>query len=225
MDAIEPPKDGTEESFVDAGAVVSFTERLTKQQREDVLDGTLLAQLVANAFTDRTEIKAWYNKYVEVLSNIGWVIQSFDFQQYMMQGQSFAINKALLDIVKHLLTAKGYDLIERTIDSLKGDDNQRWWEVFSKESSGPSENGNFQVCPCHQDESGQVIMVLGAFYFQASSTNEMWFWFRYSTSNMRFFRGTQTCTLNEDVYGQVRQEIKDLLRAQARRKIKKLWNL
>ena len=199
--ATEPPTDKKEQSFVDAGALVSFTSKLSAQNKEDVLNGTLLAQLAADAVAERTkQTEAWYDKYVEVLSHIGWVVQSFSFQRYTMAGQSFAIHKALLNIVKDLLAADEYDLIERTIDSLNSEDNQPWWHVFSKESSGPSENGNFQVSPCQQDSSGQVIMALGSFYFQASETNERWFWFSYNASKMHFFLGTQTCTLNEGVY-------------------------
>ena len=75
--------------------------RLIGQNREDVLSGTLLAQLAADAVADRTtNTEAWYNKYIEVLLHIGWVIQRFDFQRYQMQGETFAISKALLDIVK-----------------------------------------------------------------------------------------------------------------------------
>ena len=143
--ATELPTDGTKQSFVDAGALMSFTERLTRQHREDVLNGTLLAQRAADAVADRTkQEEAWYGKYVEVLSHIGWVIQSFNFQRYTRQGKSFFINKALLDIVKDLLSKDELGHIEHTIESLGNDDNQPWWHVFSKESSGPSENGNFR---------------------------------------------------------------------------------
>ena len=206
-----------EQSYVNAGALVSFTDRLSAQDKEDVLNGTLFAQFAADAVADRMkQEEAWYHRYVEVLSHIGWVIQSCNFEEYTMEGESFAIDKAFLKIVKDLVTAEEYDLIKRTIDSLQDEGNQHWWHAFSKNSSGPSENGNFQVCPCQQDSSGQVIMALGSFYFQASETNERWFWFNYNASKMHFFRGTQTCTLDGDVYGQVRQTIKDMLGDQAR---------
>ena len=206
-----------EQSYVNAGALVSFTNRLSAQDKEDVLNGTLFAQFAADAVADRMkQEEAWYHKYVEVLSHIGWVIQSCNFEEYTMKGESFAIDKAFLKIVKDLLTAEEYDLIERTIESLQDEGNQPWWHAFSKNSSGPSENGNFQVCPCQQDSSGQVIMTLGSFYFQASETNEKWFWFSHNTSNMHFFYSTQTCTLDGDVYGQVRQIIKEKLGEQAK---------
>ena len=214
--ATEPPTDGKEQSFVDSGSLVSFTNKLSGQNKEDVLNGTLLAQLAADGVADRTkDTDTWYAQYVDVLSHIGWVLQSYRFQRYTMEGQTFTISKALLDIVKDELPPAEYDLVERTIDSLGAANNQPWWNVFSTQSSGPSENGNFQVCPCQQDSSGQVIMVLGAFHFKASETNERWFWFEYNSAEMYFFRGSQTSTLNEDVYAQVRQQIIEVLGDQA----------
>ena len=213
----EPPMNGKEQSYVDAGALVSFTNRLSAQNKEDVLNGTLLAQLTADAYVDRTKnMEKWFKEYEEVLSLIGWGTQSFCFEYHKMQGESFTISKAVLEIEKALLSPDEFDLVERTIDSLQSESNQPWWHVFSKESSGPSENGNFQVCPCQLDESGQVNMVLGSFYFQASETDERWFWSRYNASKMHFFHGTQACTLNEDVYGEVRQAVKVLLGDQAK---------
>ena len=188
----------------------SFVIRKSWNATKDTLSGTGYNVYSFLCCSDRMkQEEAWYRKYVEVLSHIGWVIQSFNFQRYTMQGKSFFIDKALLDIVKDLLSKDELGHIEHTIESLGNDDNQPWWHVFSKESSGPSENGNFQVCPCHQDESGQVIMVLGAFYFQGSETNHRWLWFHHNSSKMHFFSSTQICTL--DVYAQVRHKIKEVL--------------
>ena len=216
----EPHKDRQEQSYVDAGALVSFTNRLSAQNKEDVLYGTLLAQLAANKVADRTkQTKAWYEKYVDVLSNIGWVIQSCEFIKFEMEGESFAINKALLFIMKDLVSEDERDLIERTIDSLKSGDNQPRWDVFSKESSGSFGIGNFQVCPCQQDMSGQVVMALGSFHFQTSETDDSWLRFNYNALKMAFFYSIQTCTLDEDVYGQVRHKVKDMLKDHARKYI------
>ena len=85
VSAAEQPKDGKEQSFVDVVALVSFTERLTKQPKEDFLNEALLAQRTADTVADRTK----QEKCVKVLSHIGWVIQSFSFQRHTMQEKSF----------------------------------------------------------------------------------------------------------------------------------------
>ena len=77
--------------------------------------------------------------------------------------------------MKTLLVGKELNLTACTVDSLNSGDSQPRWHVFSKENSGLSENGNFQVYSCNEDSSGQVIIALDSFHFQTSKTSECWF--------------------------------------------------
>ena len=211
----EPVTDGKDEAYVDDGALVSFMSKVSGQQKQDVLNVTLLAQLAANADADRfKDTEAWYRKYIEVLENTGWVIQNFDFQRYQTHQDSFTVDNSLLDILKSLLSRNQYIIIERTLESLKGPENAPWWEVFNS-SSTSGDNGNFQISPCEVDESGQVVMTLGAFHFKASQSSDRWFWFVYKSSSMKFFRSCQVCTLNEAIYAEVRDLVKDMLGSHA----------
>lgn len=71
-------------SVIDSAACInnrmlqSFAADLTEQQKSDVLNSTLLAQLAADkAYTKdaagRYDVKGWYSKFSEVLLNLGWV--------------------------------------------------------------------------------------------------------------------------------------------------------
>jgi len=66
----------TREGFVDTGSVVCFNSNVQLQQRDDVLESTLLAQLAANKkydrFTDSTE---WY-KFHDKGDGRHWVARS-----------------------------------------------------------------------------------------------------------------------------------------------------
>ena len=202
----------TAQGLVDGGALVSFTNKLTEMHKSDVLNSTLLAQLAADNAHDRyKETDEWYKFYVTVLGKVGWVLQEVKFEQYTSSGETLKASTAILDIIKGLVSGEELSLVEKVLDSLQSSDNEPWWVVFDRKSSGPSQNGNFQVAPCNEDSSGQVLMSLGSFYFQASATHERWLWFDYSSSNIKFFKGTQVSTLNEDVYSQVRQQVIDKL--------------
>lgn len=197
-----------DQGFVDAGSLVSFVNKIGKQQRFDVLNSTLLAQLAADFKYDRKkQTEQWFNFYVDVLSHVGWDLQNFQFQKYKTSGQTLQISTAIIDIIKGILSKDELDAVKRIFDSLKDSDNEPWWKVFSKESSGPSLAGNFQVLPCKVDSSGQVVMAMGSFYFTATSTEERWFWFQYSTTSISMFKGIQVSTLDMNVYDQVREEI------------------
>jgi len=61
---------------VDAASVVTFVDGLSGQQKEDVLNSTLLAQLAANRKHDRERDTAgWYEVYRTVLEKVGWASQ------------------------------------------------------------------------------------------------------------------------------------------------------
>ena len=60
-------------SFVVAASVVSFADGVTGQQKEDLLNSTLLAQLAANRRHDRErDTLNWYDAYRRVLRGVGW---------------------------------------------------------------------------------------------------------------------------------------------------------
>ena len=207
-----------DQGFVDAGSLVSFVDKIGKQDRYDVLNSTLLAQLAADYQFDRKkQTKEWFNYYVEVLSNVGWVLQNFQFEEYKTSGQTMQISSAIIEIIKGIVSGDELDAVMRTFDSLKDSANEPWWVVFSHESSGPSSTGNFQVLPCKVDSSGQVVMGMGCFYFTATATEERWLWFKYSTTSISMFRGTQVSTLNKNVYDQVRQEVIEKLGSNAKK--------
>lgn len=59
--------------YVVAGSIVSFSDRVAGQQKADLLNSTLLAQLAANRRCDRErETLNWYDVYRRVLWGVGW---------------------------------------------------------------------------------------------------------------------------------------------------------
>lgn len=87
IDALELPDIHTRRSsdtqeLADSAACInnrmlqSFAADLTEQQRSDVLNSTLLAQLAADKAypkdaAGRYDVKGWYSKFSEVLLNLG----------------------------------------------------------------------------------------------------------------------------------------------------------
>ena len=96
-----------EQGFVDAGALVSFVDKISKQARNDVLNSKLFAQLAADYLYNRkTQSQEWYNKYVEILSQIGWDLQDFQFEQYRTSGATLQISEVAIDIVTAIVSGK-----------------------------------------------------------------------------------------------------------------------
>src|ERR1700741_1147583 len=73
----------TEQSFLNAKSLVSFASAVEGQQRKDVLNSVLLAQLAANKhFPDEEQSKDWYEHFVSVLNRLGWTIEGKDFTTF-----------------------------------------------------------------------------------------------------------------------------------------------
>jgi hypothetical protein len=87
--------------FVLSDGMVCFVSNLPVQMKEDVLNSTLLAQLAATAtypdFENNTIL--WFNRYNEVLSNIGWVMPGFDFERHTSHGANFTMEAAVIEFM------------------------------------------------------------------------------------------------------------------------------
>ena len=96
---------GTSGGAVDGGSLVSFTSEIDEQNRSDVENSVLLAQLAADSQYQRNENSdLWYKVFVNVLSKVGWIIQEFEFEKYEAHGQSVVVTAVVLDIVKGILS-------------------------------------------------------------------------------------------------------------------------
>jgi hypothetical protein len=68
------------QAAVNAGSLLSFVAGVSAEEKDDVLFSIQLAQRGASETFDRfTQTQAWYQKYVEVLENIGWAAEQLAF--------------------------------------------------------------------------------------------------------------------------------------------------
>jgi hypothetical protein len=190
--------------YVDAGSLVFFTGNISDQHRSDILDSTLLAQLAADKKYDRfRDAGNWYQFFVTVLMNVGWVVEGFEFHKYSSPGQHVNISNVVVDTLKPSLSSSDLKVAQETIRALESSEN--WWKVFDSKSYS-SEHGNFQMALGTED-SGDVVMYIACFWFTAEPKEDHWFWYQFSTSKVSMMIGTQKSVLIESVYGPLRQTV------------------
>lgn len=203
--------DQKSEAEVDAGSLTSFTSELQGQQKEDVLNSTLLAQLAANKRYNRfDDTENWYKFYTDVMGQIGWVMQSLAFNQYKSSQASFKISDVVLQLLSALIGDEPELLavVKETLDSLAS--SADGLTLFSS-CSCSAKQGNFQILPCTVDKSNQVSVGFIGFYFTASQVAKNYFFFSYANQDISLFKSAQVFTLNESIYSQVREEVKKKL--------------
>lgn len=72
-----------DQGYVTGGSLVSFDDDLLAEEKSDILDSLLFAELSASNVYDKTEsFSKWYHLYISVLQEIGWNIKSLGFQRY-----------------------------------------------------------------------------------------------------------------------------------------------
>lgn len=92
--------DDTEQGYVNLGSLQSFTMALTAQEKEDVINSILLAQLTATRMYSReTEYSEWYRIYVQALTKLGWMVDSYRFMEYTPTGSTINLAEATLKLL------------------------------------------------------------------------------------------------------------------------------
>ncbi|MFG1478829.1 hypothetical protein V5F53_09180 [Xanthobacter sp. V4C-4] len=204
--------DSEQSAQVNAGSLTSFTEKLSGQNKADVQNSTLFAQLAANKAFDRTlQAMDWYKKYTEVLGIIGWNQPAFAFDTYKSGGTTVRLDEAVLGILAAIATANEVAMVKATMVGLEGlkDDSKQMLIWDSNANSGS--NGNFQIFPVDALPNGDVVMVLDGMQFTASSSHYRFLWWTWNSNSIQIQRAANKFVLNESVYARVRQSIIDKL--------------
>ena len=202
------PPDNKKQGYVVGGGITAFTENVKGQAKQDILDATLFAQLAADKQYDREkDTQNWYKFYINVLGNIGFAVQGFNFQEYKSKGGSFVMSEVVLQILAAIATGGQSAVIQATLIALQGMSNDdRRIQIFSHQSSSYT-TGNFQIYPCDQASTGEVSLALGAFSFTSSQSRVDFLFFSYGSSSCHIYQGAQSAVLNSKVYQQVRGTI------------------
>lgn len=207
------PEDNTDvsESFVNNQSIVSFVAGVSEQNRQDILNSTLLAQLAADKTTENVDdLKAWYKQYTEVLTNIGWVIEQNEFTDFQSGSDEFEMNTAIMGIMGAVVDPTQISLITKTLESVKslGDDDKRI-KVFERKFKR-SNKGNFQIGVANET-GGTVSFGVGAFLMDTKESTGRFLFFKTGKARTKLTYSGMRCTLNPQVYSQVRDSILEKL--------------
>lgn len=211
LKALQTDNDG---AVVDGKSVMCFVGALGPQNKSDVLNSTLFAQLVASAkyptsdTTTAYNVVGWYNSYIDTLKKLGWTFQDLSFSDYHASGSTFEVSKVVVELLIGIAGNSSGLLVDAALNALnaeKASQNSKACSLWSKHTDEDS-NGSFQLGYC-TEESGSVAMALGAFYMMDRHTNTSVLFTSYSSSETKLETATSAAVLNPDVYGQVRDTV------------------
>lgn len=200
-----------DQAMVVASDIVAFVKGVTNERRQDVVNASLLAQLVANKkVPDKTNMIEWYNAYFDTLENIGWVVQNKNFSSYTEEADGLEAHEAILKVAAVFLGAAPAALavVTSTLEALKSmDPSKPWITIFDRESKHVK-TGHFQIALAEQGENDQFFVSLMAFSLNAESTLTNILFFKIRNDEVELQKCSGKVTINE----QVLSDVRDLVR-------------
>jgi len=148
-------------SFLNFKGLNTFSENISDQIQEDILNSLLLAQRAASkAFPENNQIYDWYHMYFDVLKRLGWLISQKDFTTYEEKSTAFELDKAILSLLQDLLTGQQIKILMQSLDLIKSlGENDRRLQAFANNTQG-HQRKNFQLGLA--EETNGNIAVLGS---------------------------------------------------------------
>jgi hypothetical protein len=211
-----------EQAAVVGSDVIAFVKGLSPEHRTDLVNASLLAQLVAKKkFPQPTDLEGvldWYNSYFEVLSNIGFVIQDHGFAKYVEKSESFEAHEAILDVASVVLAGSpgALAVVKKTLESLKTmSEDSPGITIFSRESRSAT-TARFQVSLAEKDEQAGLLVTIMAFGVEAKAKVTQVLFFKFKKNEATLHHHSGKVTINTGVLGGVRDEIAKKLAAHVR---------
>lgn len=204
------------DATVNVGSLLSFVDGVSAQERDDVLYSLQLAQRGASGAFDRfTQTQAWYQKYVEILENLGWATEQFAFTRFDQSEGEFRMDQAALAIITAIATQNQLAVLRESIAALaklaEDDGTMRLFDFHSTMEG----SGNFQLGAVQRASNGALSMAAGAFYFRSIDERRRFLFFKWGAQQVNFWTAAQRMTLNTDFYARRRADVIARLEADA----------
>ena len=213
--------DGPQAAVV-GSSLLAFTDSVTQQNREDIMDSFLFATLVANkAFNPETQNQLWYGKFNEVLKHSGWLSTGWSYTRYNAKAVSFTMDQVGLEILGSAVaaaalpgpgSAAALKVAGDAIVALKARDKPL--RLFDNQST--THNGaNFRIGTCVESLNGSIAVAMGSVSFTSGSRSTTVLFWEHQSSHVSIFRAEDQLNLNSNIYSAVRQQIRNKLTGNA----------
>ena len=189
-----------------AGSLVAFAPEVSEQHRRDVLESLLLAQLAANAKSERhKDPAAWFQAYSSVLEQTAWVVEgSSSTTRYLPQTSSFSAGTVVIDTFRRRLTPEELQYVTASVNALRADTGGVSQLVFECPSHSGG-IGNFQAALA-TEENGEVNLRIVQVSFNAPQ-HVMRLLLEEFTNTARFQVAFLGLIQNEQIYARLRSAI------------------
>jgi hypothetical protein len=175
------------EAIVVGAQLAEFTNEVPAGVRGAIADSILLAQLAANKAAAQSEdVFRWYDKYIEVLQNIGWELRDLDFQTQQVSDKNAGMHQAIAPVIMAMLgpQAAAASIVLAVLNGLQEMDTSTPWITLFDRSSQHAHGAKFQVSYVDADAQGQPEITLLCFGIQGQRTITQVLFFKFSEQSV-----------------------------------------
>lgn len=210
---------GKQQASVVGAELLAFSPEVDATWRQDLLNSTLLAQLVAgHRVPEANRVFDWYDAYSSVLRQIGWVIEDGGFSTYVERGRDFVAHEAILKVAAGLLGpgSGSLALLTTALEALRSmQEDSPWLTLFERESCR-AQTGRVQVGVVDQSPGGELSVSLVACGLEARTTMTQLLVFRSRASDVTLRHRDGRARINTAVLAGVREALRDKVLDHAR---------
>jgi hypothetical protein len=187
--------------------IAEFSPDISSELRAAISNSFLLAQLAANRHMEDSpgQKNAWYERYLEVLANVGWIVETEQESRRQIDGDSAEVHQAIIPVLTSILgtAAAATTVIAKILEGLSQmDQDAPWITLFDRSSQRASAN-QFQLSRAVIDLDGRPRISVGCFELDASRSITQVLFFKVSSSGATLNHFGARLSINEAVFNSV----------------------
>jgi hypothetical protein len=201
-----------EQALIVDKTLIIFTPPVRRQNRADILESMLFAQMGANnKVPEETNSINWYNAYIDTLSEIGWEVEGGELRNLSTSANDIELHNVIINILTGAFGSCFVRITSTALDrirSIAGTNGKI--EAFEK-NTHTENSDSFQVAVA-TEESGLVAIRLGTFLITTTDTIKHILFIKLAKEDTSLQYTSSRLTLDKNVYDNTRQLIQQKLR-------------
>ncbi|MGV8902471.1 MAG: hypothetical protein ACOH2O_09650 [Pseudomonas sp.] len=198
-------------------SLTSFYSGMSEQERQDIKDCLLYAELYASEKFDRQQLwTSWMNRYQRGLLKLGFTLTGFIVENPIQIESARDFDRVTFDAMSKVGSAHLAELAHTSFSAMKSSEHAKVF-LDSWFSTGRSES--FQVVPCENLPSGELQVLVCGLNMTSRTVVEGPFFWNNINSEMTVRINGGSFAFNSTTYAEHRARVRTELGDQAKRYI------
>lgn len=212
IDASIIAPDQAKSATVAGGSVVAFTEGLSAQQKNDVLDTLQLAQRAADHDVSRfQQPRKWFEKLIEVLSNSCWIINHSDFTEHDLKEGEYQVAKSAVKILAAIATGPQTAVLTAALTALEGLADGDGQITIFEHYGARGAIGSFLITTATVGTNGTVDLAFASYELRMDERKRKFLFFKWRENQVKFWASIQKATFDPACFDNTRNKVRQLL--------------